>query len=80
MRPPKQAGAGSIDLMKVCSTNRVFGNEDNIPAWLNLIYPQTNRLAQSAFCAVSDDGSPDSVAYGKAESTMRQTIRKGAHD
>jgi hypothetical protein len=45
MRPPKQAGASSIDLVKIRFADGMLGDPDDIPTRLDLLHPQPYGLA-----------------------------------
>lgn len=52
MRPPNEAGTGSIHLVIARIANRIPGNEYQIPPGLDYTLPASHRLAELALDAI----------------------------
>jgi hypothetical protein len=74
MRPPQEAGAGSINLMVVCATNRASCNEHDVPSWFDGLYAQSNCLTQTTFDPIALNRIPDPVANRKPKAAIREFV------
>ena len=80
MRPPYEAGTGSIHLVIICAANRIPGDEHQIPSGLDCVPAQSHRFAQAAFDAITHHSVPDPAADREAEATIGETVSQNAED
>lgn len=76
MRPPKQAGAGGFHLVIVRTANGPPGDQNDVPAWTNLLHPQPHDLPEPPLDAVANDCAADAAVDRKPEATVRSLIRQ----
>ena len=80
MRPPDEAGTGSIHLVIVRIAKRLAGDEHQIPTGLDFILPLPHGFTQAALDAITHHGVSDPATDGEAEATVGQTVRQYAED
>jgi hypothetical protein len=75
MRPPNEAGTGSIHLVVVGVSDRVSGNEDQVPAGLDCILQQSHGFPQLALDAIPHNSVSDPAADRETEAAIGEAVR-----
>jgi len=80
LRPPNQAGASIIHLVIVRLTDRISGDEDQIPPWADLVNFDSHSFPQTSLDPVAHYRIADPFAHGKAKPTVGQLVGRKAED
>lgn len=64
--------------MIIRTANRISGNENQVPPWLNRIHSQPYRLAQLALDAIANNRIANPAADREAKAAVRQLVGKDA--
>jgi hypothetical protein len=70
MRPPKQAGASSIDLVIIRLADWLFGDKNDIPTRFDLLHAEADCFAEAALDPIANDSAANTVAHRKTEAAV----------
>ena len=80
MRPPYEAGAGSIHLVIVRTANRVSSNECQIPSGFDFVLSQSHGFPETPLDTVAYDGISDPATDRKPIATIREIVGQNTKD